>query len=217
MVGVEETKGLLDKLKQIYHKESAILQQLQKTKAEKEQELKAKLEERGRLELKKTLINEASIEARNQAKEVLQDMGTNALKFILGDHLSLEIELKEQARQQWVASFITKAEENDEYRIETDPAEEEGGGVADVVAIATQISMLQLLGSKNVAPLFLDEPSKFVSKGHSEQVAKFLSEVSRYYNRQIFMVTHDEYLAQIGDIAYSFKKVDGNSIATQIS
>lgn len=217
MVGVEEAKGLLDKLKQIYHKESAILQQLQKTKTEKEQDLKAKLEERDRLELKKTLINEASIEARNQAKEVLQDMGTNALKFILGDHLSLEIELKEQARQQWVANFITKAEENDEYQIETDPAEEEGGGVADVVAISTQTSMLQLLGDKNVAPLFLDEPSKFVSKGHSEQVANFLSEVSRYYNRQIFMVTHDEYLAQIGDVAYSFKKVDGNSIATKIS
>lgn len=217
MIGTEEAKDLLERMKRIYHRELALLQQLQKDKTEKEKDLSDYIQERDKLEMKKTLIQEASVEARNQAKEVLQSMGTNALRYIMGNHLSLEIELKEQARQQWVANFIVKTEERDDYEIATDPAEEEGGGVADVVALSTQTAMLQLLGEKNVAPLFLDEPSKFVSKGHSEQVANFLSEMSRYYNRQIFMVTHDEYLAQIGDMAYLFKKVDGNTVVTKVS
>ncbi|WPS85419.1 hypothetical protein SMD22_01965 (plasmid) [Brevibacillus halotolerans] len=211
-----EAKGYLDALRSIYHKESAIHQQLQKSKAEKENAVKILFEEREQVELKKVLVLEAAQEARNQARDVLQDMGSNALRFIMGDHMSLEIELKEQTRQ-WIANFITKSEESETYEVETDPAEEEGGGVADIVAISTQTSMLQLTGGNNVAPLFLDEPSKFVSKGHSEQVAKFLSEISTSFSRQVLMVTHDEYLANIGDVAYHFKKVDGNTITTKVS
>jgi ABC-type dipeptide/oligopeptide/nickel transport system ATPase component len=206
----------LDALKNIFHKESAALQQLQKDKFEKEVIIKTLIQEREQVELKKVLVVEAAKEARNQAKDVLEDMGSNALRFIMGDHMSLEIELKEQARQ-WVANFITKSEESDTYEVETDPAEEEGGGVADVVAISTQTSMLQLIGDYNVAPLLMDEPSKFVSKGHSEQVAKFLSEISSSFLRQVIMVTHDEYLANIGDIAYLFKKVDGKTITKKIA
>lgn len=209
-------KGYLDNLKTIYHKEIGILQQLQKNKAEKEKVLQSKVDERNDLELKKVLVNEASEEARKQARDVLQDMGTRALQFIMGDHMSLEIELKPQARQQWVANFITKSTESEDYQVETDPAEEEGGGVADVVAISTQSSMLQLTGKHNVAPFFVDEPSKFVSKGHSPQVGGFLSETSAFFERQTFMVTHDEYLANMGDVAYHLKKVDGTSVATKL-
>jgi DNA repair ATPase RecN len=65
--------------------------------------------------------------------------------------------------------------------------------------------MNHLAGKRNVAPLLFDESSKFVSKGHSEQVARFLYEISSYMNKQVFMVTHDALLAQIGDRAYSFQ------------
>ncbi|WCF11400.1 hypothetical protein NDS46_31070 (plasmid) [Paenibacillus thiaminolyticus] len=206
----------LDALKSIYHKEVGILSQLTKEKEEKEKIMKSKVEERDGIELKKVLVSEASEEARKQARDILQDMGTSALKFIMGDHMTLEIELKPQARQQWVANFISKSNESGKW-VETDPAEEEGGGVADVVAISTQTSMLQLTGENNVAPWFLDEPSKYVSKGHSEQVALFLKDTSTFFNRQTFMVTHDEYLANVGDVAYHFRKTEGTSHATKIT
>jgi ABC-type lipoprotein export system ATPase subunit len=76
--------------------------------------------------------------------------------------------------------------------------------------------MLQLAGKNNVAPLFLDEPSKFVSKGHSENVAKFLFEVSSYFDRQVFMVTHDEFLAKTADKAYHFRINDGKTVTTPV-
>ncbi|MFF2531499.1 hypothetical protein ACFVS2_21565 [Brevibacillus sp. NPDC058079] len=206
----------LESLRSIYHKESAVLQQLQRNKAEKENAVKCLLEERDQVELKRILVTDAATEAREQSRDVLQDMGTRALQFILGDNISLEIELKEQARH-WIANFFTKEEEAEDYQIETDPAEEDGGGAADVVAISTQTAMLQLTGDYNVAPLFLDEPSKFVSKGHSEKVARFLSEISSHFERQTMMVTHDEYLSNVGDVAYLFKKIDGSTIATKLA
>ncbi|ADO59474.1 hypothetical protein [Paenibacillus polymyxa] len=212
---ISEAKGRLDDLKSIFYKESALLQQLQKSKEDKEKSQKKLLKQRENVELKKVLIVEAAEEARTQARDVLQEMGTNALRFIMGDHMSLEIELKEQARQ-WVANFVTKIAESETYEIETDPAEEEGGGVADIVAISIHTSMLQLIGDKNSAPMLLDEPSKYVSKGYSEQVAKFLLEVSSSFNRQVIMVTHDEYLANIGDVAYHFKKRGGRTVTTKI-
>lgn len=118
---ISEAKGRLDDLKSIFYKESALLQQLQKSKEDKEKSQKKLLKQRENVELKKVLIVEAAEEARTQARDVLQEMGTNALRFIMGDHMSLEIELKEQARQ-WVANFVTKIAESETYEIETDPA-----------------------------------------------------------------------------------------------
>lgn len=212
---VAEAKSQLEGLRSIFHKETAMRDRLKSVRKEKEEDVKTLLADREQIELKKILVSEAAVEARKQARDVLQSIGTRALQFIMGDHMSLEIELKEQAKQ-WVANFITKTEESEDYLIETDPAEEEGGGVADVVSLSTQTAMLQLTGESNVAPIFLDEPSKYVSKGHSEQVAKFLREISSHYNRQVFMVTHDEYLANIGDVAYSFVKVEGSTVATKL-
>lgn len=212
---VEQTKSHLEQLKRLYHKEMGMLQQLKQTKKEKEEEVRELQEEKNSIELKRILLQEASDEARNQAKETLQAIATNALQFIMGEHMSLEIELGEKGNSP-TASFVVKKVYED-YVVRTDPAEEEGGGIADIVAFSVFIAMLQLSGGNNVAPLFLDEPSKYVSKGHSDKVANFLYDVSRSFERQVFMVTHDEFLANIGDTSYHFKIEDGKSVVTDIS
>jgi len=208
-------KDYLGDLKKLYHKEMGVLQQLKETKREKEEEVQKLQEEKGQLELKRILLQEASEEARKQAKEILQDMATRALQFIIGEHMSLEIVLDEKGNSP-VANFVVKSSYGS-YVVEADPGEEEGGGVADIVSFSTFIAMLQLAGKNNVAPLFLDEPSKYVSKGHSEQVAKFLYDISTYFNRQVFMVTHDEFLANIGDKSYHFQIKDGKTETTLVA
>lgn len=211
----EQARASLEQLKQIYHKESGVLQELQNAKAEKI-EVSTKLrEKRDEIDRKRTLLQEASDEARSQSKEVLQAMSTKALQFILGEHLSLHVKLTGK-RNMPSADIIVKSEYGD-YVVETFPAEEEGGGVADVVSFATFIAMRELAGDANVAPFFLDEPSKFVSKGHSQQVARFLYEISHHFERQSFMVTHDEYLASVGDRAYHFKIEDGKTVSTEVN
>lgn len=210
-MNIAQLQADFEALKKFYHHESGKLQQLLKTKEEQEEMAKKLAEEKEEIEKKQVILQEASTEARRQAKEVLQDMATRALQYIIGEHMSLKIVLEEKGNTP-VAQFVVKSQYGD-YVVEADPAEEEGGGIADIVSFSTFIAMLQLAGESNVAPLFLDEPSKYVSKGHSEQVAKFLYEVSNYFHRQVFMVTHDEFLANIGDTSYHFKIVDGKTVA----
>lgn len=215
VLSVPEAKSQLEELKRLYHKETGMLQQLKQSQKEKEEEVKNLQDEKNSIELKRILLQEASEEARKQAKETLQSVATNALQYIMGEHISLEIKLSEKGSSP-TASFVVKKVYGD-YEIETDPAEEEGGGIADIVAFSVFIAMLQLAGGQNVAPLFLDEPSKYVSKGHSDKVANFLYDASKSIGRQVFMVTHDEFLANIGDASYHFRIEDGKSIATDIS
>jgi len=214
-VSIYGTKSTLEELKSLYNKEMGMLQQLTKMQQEKEREVLNLQTEKREIELKRILLQEASDEARKQAKETLQFVATNALQFIMGDHMSLEIELDEKGNSP-VANFFVKKSYED-YEVLTDPAEEDGGGFADVVAFSLMIAMLQLAGGSNVAPLFLDEPSKYVSKGHSDKVANFLYDVSRSFERQVFMVTHDEFLANIGDASYHFRIDEGKTIVTDIS
>lgn len=206
-VELSDIKQTLEVMKKKYNQDIGIVQKLEEDKQSKKEEIEALYKETGEFEIQKILLQEASVEARKSAKDVLQNIASNALQFIIGDYVTLEIELDEKGNTP-VAEFIVKsAYEN--YTVEADPAEEEGGGIADIVAFATFIAMLQLTGGQNVAPLFLDEPSKYVSKGHSENVAKFLYEVSADSSRQVFMVTHDEYLAKMGDMAYHFQIKNG--------
>lgn len=212
---VSQAKSRIEQVKSLYHKEMGMLQQLKQTQKEKEEEVKTLQEEKNGIELKRIILQEASEEARKQAKETLQTVATNALQYIMGEHVSLEIKLSEKGSSP-TANFVVKKVYGD-YEVETDPAEEEGGGIADIVALAVFIAMLQLAGGQNVASVFLDEPSKYLSKGHSDRFANFLYDVSKSIGRQVYMVTHDEFLANIGDTSYHFRIEDGKSVVTDIS
>jgi DNA repair exonuclease SbcCD ATPase subunit len=207
-------KDTLEIMKMKYSQDIGVVQKLKEDKKNTEEEIETLIKEKEEFEIQKILLQDASEEARKSAKDLLQSMATNALKYIIGDYMSLSIKLDEKGNSP-VADFIVKSKYED-YTVEADPAEEEGGGIADIVSFASFIAMLQLTGNNNVAPLFLDEPSKYVSKGHSENVAKFLYEVSGESGRQVFMVTHDEYLAKMGDKAYHFKINEGKTVTTKL-
>jgi hypothetical protein len=202
-VELVDIKDVLEIMKKKHSQDSGIVQKLEEDKKTTEAEIQQLIKEKESIEIQRILLQDASVEARKNAKDLLQNMATNALQFIIGEYVSLDIDLDEKGNSP-VAEFIVKSKYKG-YAVEADPAEEEGGGIGDIVSFASFIAMLQLTGTNNVAPLFLDEPSKYVSKGHSENVAKFLYEVSGDSGRQVFMVTHDEYLAKMGDTAYHFQ------------
>lgn len=202
-----EIEELLDVMKNKYSQDMGIVTKLEEDKRCKEEELKDFLKEKEELELQRALLNDASVEARKNAKDILEMISTKALQFIIGDYMSLQIQLDEKGNSP-VAEFVVQSQ-YDDYSVEADPAEEEGGGIADIVSFSSNIAMLELTSHQNVAPLFLDEPSKYISKGNSENVGKFLYEISREYNRQVIMVTHDDYLAKIADTSYHLQ-IDKN-------
>lgn len=151
-----------------------------------------------RIALKKMLLEEASEEARESGKNVLSETCTNAVQIIQGPKTRVDMELANKSGQATATLFVEN-EDQDGNLITTIPTEGEGGGIADIVSLATFFSLGMLAGSQNKAPYFLDEPTKYVSKGKSENVAKFLTEMMAFSGKQTLLVTHDAVVAQAGD------------------
>lgn len=201
-------------LKHLALGQRAALNQLMKDKQVQELDLKSGLEELRELGLKIEILKEASTEARSSSRDALQDMATRALQSIIGENVSLKIVLDEKGSSP-VADFLVMSE-YEGYLVDADPAEEEGGGIADIVSFSNQIAMLQLTGHRNSAPIFLDEPSKYVSAGFSDNFANYLYEYSSYAERQSIMVTHDSHLTRMGDKSFLFKKDSGKTVVSPI-
>ena len=167
-------------------------------------------------EKKKKLLQDAASEARKFSKEMFESVSTEALQTILGDNLSVEVKLGETGGTQ-TADFLVKAKYGEDEVI-VDPTDEDGGGVADIIALASLISMNSFISDENSAPLILDEPTKYVSKGNAEDVALFLSETSKNMKKQIIMVTHDGVSKDFADKAYKIHlDENGNSISETVS
>lgn len=215
LLDMDELLHGLNAMKKKYNEDRGIVKKLEEIREEQQKTLDELDVTQTQLEMEKLLLQDAATEARKSATEVLQSMASQALQYIIGEEISLSIRLDEKGNTP-TADFFVHIQYGS-TKIETDPAEEEGGGIADIVAFSTLIAMLQLTGKGNVAPIFLDEPSKYVSKGYSEQVAKFLYDVSHSFDRQVFMVTHDEYLSKSGDMSYRFQlNEDGQTTATKL-
>lgn len=212
---LDDIKNIYTSLDKFYNQQVGIYKQLNETKREKLNELEKIKSEINTLQFKKEILKESSKEARKNASHVLEEMSTNALQSILNIDKRVEIILNEDGTTPTADILVFEKDENGN-EIDVDVTEEDGGGIADIVSLAMFISMLALAGNKNSAPLILDEPTKYVSKGYSENVSKFLYEISRYLNRQIFMVTHDETLANTSDVAYLVERKNQTSMLTKI-
>ena len=205
MQSIEELKENIKKLNDIYNIEYGIQLKLKKEIKTMNTELSENEKKISDFERKNFLIKEVSEEARNQAKDYFARLATHGLKIVLGEHLSVDIEVSTKGDSPTLDFLVTS--EYDDYIISADPTEGEGGGVADIVALASFLNLNHLKLDTNKAPLMLDEPTKYVSKGNSREVSDFISQISK--NKQIIMSTHDQVSQDIADKAYLLKKEDG--------
>lgn len=149
----------------------------------------------------KTVIDEASTEARKNSVELLEEVSTNALQMVMGNNRQVVIQMSKKNGVPSADLFVKTV--HDGIEVLTSPAEEDAGGVTDIVALATLMSIRMLAGKDNSAPYFLDEPTKCVSAGKAESTAKFIRELVDYTGIQTIMVTHEkEYLPNIADKSY---------------
>lgn len=147
--------------------------------------------------LKKELLEQASDKAREDGMRVLADTASNAVQAILGEETYVDMVSSIRGGVPNVDVVIKR--ELDGREVITDPTQGEGGGVADIVSLAMFFSLGLLVGQDNEAPLFMDEPTKFLSKGYSNEAAVFINEMVQYMGKQTLMVTHDETIANSGD------------------
>lgn len=137
---------------------------------------------------KKLLLQEACNTARKVAYDLFSNIATNGVQSVLGKNIFVEIVSGEKDSVP-TADFKIKTI-YDTYETITDPTDSDGGGIADIISLSALVCMNILNDKTNSAPLFLDEPTKFVSSGHATDVANFIKEISESYNKQIIMVTH---------------------------
>lgn len=155
------------------------------------------------------LFKRSSEFARNQSKKQIESLVTKCLQYVFQEEISFEIEIKELRGRPSAKFYVTNIIDGKEIKLE--PEESKGGGVVDIVSLALRIAFLETHKPKILGPLILDEPAKHVSDEYIYNVSNFLKESSELFNRQIIMITHNNYLASIGDISYKITQLNGES------
>lgn len=183
---------------------------------EKEKHIKNKEDELNKLEenkksnlQKKIVLQKACKEARKLSEDKFAAISTQALQTILGNNLEVKI-VEGEKNNVPTADFKVLAKYSD-YETETDPTDEDGGGVADVVSLTNFLTMNIMNQSSNSAPIILDEPTKFVSAGHSDDVALFLEQFSKDFGKQIIMVTHAQETKKYADKVFKVELDENGS------
>lgn len=190
----------IDEYKKLYAAQKSQLDLLLTQKEEILNEIESIDKEMVDVAEEKSLLEISSEKARTVAKEVIEGVTTQSLQQIFNDGRTVSINLGTKGGQPTADLYVMHGGDD------TDPAKEEGGGIADIVSSTTFIALSDLM--KGVAPFFFDEPNKYVSREYSVPTGNFFGEIADYTGRQMFMNTHDEHLKTIGDVCYKMTKID---------
>lgn len=159
------------------------------------------------------LFQKTSEYARSQAKIQIESLVSKCLQFIFEAEIEFKIEIEELRGRPSAKFYIVTKMEDREVKLE--PEHSKGGGVVDIVSLALRIAFLETHKPKILGPLILDEPAKHVSGEYIYNVSDFLKQNSEIFNRQIIMVTHDNFLAAIGNTSHTVKIDKGTSFVTE--
>ena len=148
--------------------------------------------------VKKAILLKACKKVRELSSDAFADICTGGVRTILGDDLSVKIIHGE--RNGVATSDFRICSKYNGYETELEPTDEEsGGGVADIVSLASFLTMNILNQDRNSAPIILDDPTKFVSLGNADRVGQFISYIAEQFGKQVIMVTHAKDTAKYGN------------------
>ncbi len=198
-----------------YNQDLGQLRLLREQHAEKEGALKKVSEDKELWQKVSLLLTKVSDYARRQLVERIEDTVTAALQTVLADDsLRFEVEMREiggRASAEWrVVSRYSDVE------VSNNPEDARGGGIVDIVSLALRLALLELSTPRPEGPVILDEPAKMVSAEYAENLAYFLKSYAEQTGRQFVVVTHNETLAQAGDVSYRVTQKNGRSEAVRL-
>ncbi|ADC51951.1 chromosomal segregation ATPase [Alkalihalophilus pseudofirmus OF4] len=160
------------------------------------------------------LLQQSAEYAREQAKQQMETLVTNALQYVFGPLFSFQIEIEEQGNKAVAEFYVVSDYEG--IKVKTKPQDARGGGVVDIVTLALRVALMETIQPKVEGPLLLDEPGKHVSGEYVYYLYEFLKSLSTMFGRQIIMITHNQHLAESGDLAYQVSIQDGISEVIRI-
>lgn len=211
---IAELEQQLEDFKAFYYQRRGQWEQLKQEKESLERERQEVAAAAERIDEARLLLQEVAAYAREQGRAQVEALVTQALQFVFGEHLEFKVALQEKRDR--TEAVLLVASEYPGGRVVQEPEASRGGGVVDVVSLALRIALLEASDPPLAGSFVLDEPAKHVSAEYSPNVAQFLKGVSQSFGRQIIMVTHDQYLAEVGDASFLVAMRDGASHVTQV-
>lgn len=206
----QKVKDHLDRLKAVYHQRKGQRDRLLEERKIRAAELE-KVKEQVEVLVQTRLVFQVAAEAaRERAREHIQKLVTSALQSVFGPDISFEVVLEEK-RDRPEAEFLVASTYGGTARVANRPEDARGGGVVDIVSLALRAALLA--GARLEGFIVFDEPAKHVSEQYSRAAAELLKSLAEDMERQVVLVTHNVYLAEIGETAYRIEIRNGQSEA----
>lgn len=152
-----------------------------------------------KLSLARTALTEFAQQSQEEIKTSIEDLVTLALRSVFDREWSFKLYFERKRNDFTIRPVIV---ENGE---EFDPKDELGGGAIDIISYALRVILFSLSDDANdyERVMILDEPMKFVGTGDTlSRAGSMIKEIAERLEIQTIMVTHDEELAEISDVAY---------------
>lgn len=161
------------------------------------------------------LLQHAISYARQQSKVLIEKIVTECLRYVFKTNIRFIIKDEITKKTAGMEFYVT--DENGNVDNLTKPEDSRGGGIVDVVSLGLRLSISQILTSNDIyGPIILDEPAKYVSNDYISNVGLYLKDFASFYDRQIIMVTHDNYLSEIGNAVFSVEQSNGLSSVKKV-
>ena len=142
---------------------------------------------------------------QEQLEYKISELVSLALSAIFDDPYELVLEYGIK-RGKTEAQILFKRNGN-----EVNPMQGTGGGAVDIAAFGLRVAIWSLKNPRSRNTIVLDEPFRFLSKGHQEKAGQLLKEISKKLGLQIIMVTHNPEFIKAADKIFSVSKVNGVS------
>lgn len=150
--------------------------------------------------------------SREAGRLRMEKVVTRALQSVFGPDFTFEIEMDESGGRPIAKFLVCSIGENGEV-VKNEPQDNRGGGINDIVAFALQVAVLVVYNEPKIqGPIILDEPGKHVSEEFVVKFGDFLNFISKTFNRQINMVTHQPHLAATADKTLVSQLVGGRTV-----
>ena len=156
------------------------------------------------------LLNIVSTEARDKAKQLLEQTVTSAINFVSPEAVTFEIEMTTLRGKPACEFYVITTVNGEESRQK--PQDSCGGGFVDIISTALRYAYINIFSDPVIGnAIVLDEPGKMVSEMAAVKFAEFTKSLGQSFDRQTIMVTHNDNLINIADHVKMVTKINDTS------
>ena len=153
------------------------------------------------------ILNMASKQIRDVARQHFEKIVTDALQFVTQDtNYKFIIEDKTDAKKPSYEFYIESLVNGKVCRQK--PEDACGGGFIDIISVTAKYAYREIFKDPEImnAATLLDEPGKMVSELMSVKFAEFIRFLGKKFGKQTIMVTHKDTIANVADLTLYVRK-----------